>query len=162
MQLRLIATRRTVGLQGCRASQENLRMDSPSSDSLLYVGYVNVFTEHPGGCYTCRWFGERLVGTSVWCGYPSAGHVRSQAGHGCAFWQRELGSDDDLTRPGPIARRVRDPVGYFKDRLAVRSLAGDGGEVRLAALRRVPIHARLTLARRKPGLPLYSSICAQA
>jgi hypothetical protein len=54
---------------------------------------VNAFADHPGGGYTCRWFGERVSG-AVWCGYPRAGHVRSQAKLGCAFWQREPGSDD--------------------------------------------------------------------
>jgi hypothetical protein len=55
---------------------------------------VNVFVEHPGGCYTCRWFGER-VDVAVSCARPGGEHVRSQAPLGCAFWEREPGSDDD-------------------------------------------------------------------
>jgi hypothetical protein len=55
---------------------------------------VNVFAEHPGGCYTCRYFGER-VGVAVWCAQPGGEHHRSQAHLGCAFWQREPGSDDE-------------------------------------------------------------------
>ena len=50
--------------------------------------------ERPGGCFTCRWFGHR-VDVAVWCGKPGFGHVRSQAERGCAFWQREPGSDDE-------------------------------------------------------------------
>ena len=38
---------------------------------------VNVFVEHPGGCYTCRWFGHR-VADEVWCGYPG-GRTRTIA-----------------------------------------------------------------------------------
>jgi hypothetical protein len=55
--------------------------------------HVNAFVDHPGGCYTCRWFGDRRGG-AVWCGYPGGGHLRTQADRGCAFWQREPGSDD--------------------------------------------------------------------
>jgi len=49
--------------------------------------------DHPGGCYTCRYFGQRVVETSVWCINPSHEHVRSQAERGCAFWEREPGAD---------------------------------------------------------------------
>ena len=48
--------------------------------------------DHPGGCYACRYFGER-VDVAVWCGRPGHGHVRSQAENGCAFWEREPGSE---------------------------------------------------------------------
>jgi hypothetical protein len=51
--------------------------------------------EHPGGCFSCRYFGER-VDVAVWCGKPGHGHVRSQADRGCASWEREPGADDDL------------------------------------------------------------------
>ena len=62
---------------------------------------VNVFAEHPGGCYTCRYFGER-VGVAVWCAKPGGEHHRSQAHLGCAFWEREPGTDDDrpTAKPG--------------------------------------------------------------
>ena len=63
---------------------------------------VNVFAEHPGGCYTYAWFGHR-VDVAVWCGKPGQGHVRSQAERGCAFWKREPGADDDL----PVSWRPR-------------------------------------------------------
>src|SRR6516162_475410 len=35
-------------------------------------------TERPGGCYTCRYFGERRD-PAVWCAKPGGEHVRSQA-----------------------------------------------------------------------------------
>ena len=52
------------------------------------------FADHPGGCYTCRWFGER-VDVAVWCAHPGGQHLRSQGDRGCAFWQRQPGSDDE-------------------------------------------------------------------
>ena len=60
--------------------------------------HVNVFAEYPGGCYTCRWFGER-VDVTVACAHPRGEHVRSQAERGCAFWEREPGAGDDLLAP---------------------------------------------------------------
>jgi hypothetical protein len=44
--------------------------------------------EHPGGWYTCRYFGER-IDVAVGCLRPGREHVRSQAEQGCAFWERE-------------------------------------------------------------------------
>ena len=43
------------------------------------------------------WLGKRgeRRGGAVWCGYPGAGHLRSQAHLGCPFWQREPGADDE-------------------------------------------------------------------
>jgi len=70
---------------------------------------VNVFAEHPGGCYTCRWFGER-VDVAVWCARPSGEHVRSQAERGCVFWEREPGADDELPTPKPPARAIIAPM----------------------------------------------------
>jgi hypothetical protein len=70
---------------------------------------VNVFAEHPGGCYTCHYFGHR-VDVAVWCGKPGQGHVRSQAERGCAFWEREPGADDDLPMPKPPARAIIAPM----------------------------------------------------
>jgi hypothetical protein len=54
---------------------------------------VTVVAERFGGCYTCRYFGERRE-PAVWCAHPGGEHVRSQAERGCAFWEREPGSDD--------------------------------------------------------------------
>jgi hypothetical protein len=54
--------------------------------------------DKPGGCYTCRWFGER-VDVAVWCAKPGGAHHRSQTHLGCAFWEREPGADDDLPTP---------------------------------------------------------------
>jgi hypothetical protein len=59
----------------------------------------NPHTDHPGGCFSCRYFGHR-VDVAVWCGKPGRGHVRSQADRGCAFWMREPGADDELPNPG--------------------------------------------------------------
>ena len=64
-----------------------------ASQMPLLAGYVDVFVDHPGGCYTCRWFGER-VGFDVRRADPRAPHVRSLPEQGCAFWEREPGSDD--------------------------------------------------------------------
>jgi len=44
----------SVVLAGPLPSRQNRRMETPPD---FYR--VNVFAEHPGGCYTCRWFGER-------------------------------------------------------------------------------------------------------
>ena len=65
----------------------------------------NPAVEHPGGCFTCRYFGER-VDVAVWCGRPGHGHVRSQAERGCASWEREPGADDDLPASGPPSVRT--------------------------------------------------------
>ena len=56
--------------------------------------------DHPGGCYTCRFFGERRD-PAVWCAYPGGEHVRAQAELGCSFWQREAGADFE-----PLERAV--------------------------------------------------------
>jgi hypothetical protein len=57
--------------------------------------HVATFTPRPGECFTRRHFGER-VGVAVSCGKPGHGHVRSQAERGCAFWEPEPFTDDDL------------------------------------------------------------------
>jgi len=49
--------------------------------------------DHPGGCFTCRYFGHHIGGDTVQCAKPRHEHVRSQAHNGCAFWQREPGAD---------------------------------------------------------------------
>ncbi|HEY3255778.1 MAG TPA: hypothetical protein VGJ91_17590 [Polyangiaceae bacterium] len=69
--------------------RQNRRMETA-----LAFYRVNVFAKHPGGCYTCRYFGER-VDVAVWCAQPGGEHHRSQAHLGCAFWEREPGADDD-------------------------------------------------------------------
>jgi hypothetical protein len=71
-------------------SRQNYRMETAPA-----FCRVNVFAEHPGGCFTCRYFGER-VDVAVWCARPGSEHVRSQAERGCAFWEREPGADEDL------------------------------------------------------------------
>ncbi|HEV8552516.1 MAG TPA: hypothetical protein VGR65_03890 [Casimicrobiaceae bacterium] len=78
-------------------------------DTTAAFHHVNVFADHPGGCYTCRWFGER-IDVAVWCGKPGQSHVRSQADRGCAFWEREPGADDDLPTPQRQARAVIAPM----------------------------------------------------
>ncbi len=49
-------------------------------------------TDRPGGCYVCCFFGERRD-PAVWCAKPGGEHVRLQAERGCAFGEREPGSD---------------------------------------------------------------------
>ena len=65
-----------------------------TSTALGSIYRVVVVAEHLGGCYTCRYFGERRD-PAVWCGKPGGEHVRSQAERGCAFWEREPGADDE-------------------------------------------------------------------
>ena len=57
-------------------------------------------SEERGGCFTCRWFGKR-VGYEVWCNDPRGPMMRSVPIQGCAFWQREPGSDDEPAKTGP-------------------------------------------------------------
>jgi len=45
----------------------------------------NAFAEHPGGCYTCRYFGRETNPDEVRCAKLGDEHVRSQASRGCAF-----------------------------------------------------------------------------
>jgi len=54
--------------------------------------------EHPGGCYTCRYFGRENNVDEVQCAKPGDEHVRAQASNGCAFWQREPGADFDIDK----------------------------------------------------------------
>ena len=61
---------------------------------------LNPHRDNPGGCYTCRYFGERRD-PAVWCAYPGGEHVRSQAIIGCAFWEREPGAGDALSAEAP-------------------------------------------------------------
>jgi hypothetical protein len=50
---------------------------------------------HPGGCYTWRYFGERRDPSSVRCASPCGEHVLSRSNCACAFWQRgEPGAHD--------------------------------------------------------------------
>ena len=56
---------------------------------------IRTYVERLGGCYTCRFFGDRRH-PAVWCTKRGGEHVRSQADRGCAFWQREPGADDWL------------------------------------------------------------------
>jgi hypothetical protein len=62
-------------------------------DHVMRPTTFNPTIEHPGGCFTCAYFGHR-VDVAVWCARPGGEHVRSQAERGCAFWEREPGSDD--------------------------------------------------------------------
>jgi hypothetical protein len=76
--------------------------------SLCYVK-GRIVIEHPGGCYTSRYFGERRD-PAVWCAKPGGEHVRSQADRGCAFWQREPGADDALQTDLRIRPAPAEPV----------------------------------------------------
>jgi hypothetical protein len=86
--------------------------------------------DRPGGCYTCRHFGER-VDPAVRCARPGGEHVRSQAERGCAFWEREPGADGrnatiravieiSTLRPGDVVR-FRDQVGHEHIAAVVRT-----------------------------------------
>lgn len=84
-----------VVLLRLRRLRQNLRMraDQQSTNcGVLERATFNPMAEHPGGCYTCRYFGERRD-PAVWCAKPGGEHVRSQADRGCAFWEREPGAD---------------------------------------------------------------------
>jgi hypothetical protein len=72
-----------------------LALGAQAHDRAMHPVTFNPRAEHPGGCYTCRYFGER-IDVAVWCAMPGHGDVRSQAERGCAFWEHEPGADDDL------------------------------------------------------------------
>jgi hypothetical protein len=46
------------------------------------------------GCYACRHFQGRLMAQHVVCEQRAAILVIGAPRMGCAFWERELGSDD--------------------------------------------------------------------
>lgn len=65
------------------------------------IGYSDVGGAHPGGgCYACRYFGaESLENWYVVCIREAPKeHVTGQPHHGCSHWEREPGSDDELSR----------------------------------------------------------------
>ena len=70
------------------------RVQTRAATAVLRRRQLSPATVRDGGCYTCRYFGERLD-PAVWCAKPAGEHVRSQAERGCAFWEREPGADDD-------------------------------------------------------------------
>ncbi len=47
------------------------------------------------GCYSCRYFQERIVAGHVICEQGDGIQVIGAAEMGCAFWEREPGSDDE-------------------------------------------------------------------
>jgi hypothetical protein len=56
---------------------------------------IDVFADHPGQCFTCRYFLGRYNDEAVICDDSrSLEHCPSLPHLGCAFWEREAGSDD--------------------------------------------------------------------
>ncbi|HYS13438.1 MAG TPA: hypothetical protein VEN28_09020 [Burkholderiaceae bacterium] len=48
------------------------------------------------GCFTCRYFqGRYFCGYHVLCERPGGVPVVGTPQHGCAYWEREPGSDDE-------------------------------------------------------------------
>ena len=69
---------------------------SPSCPRLgRMTGFQPYGTPRP--CRYCHWFvrAEPHAGT-VFCGHDGTLHRHAAPATGCAFWQREPGSDDDL------------------------------------------------------------------
>ena len=54
-------------------------------------------------CWTCQYFGGPLPDNDVncFCRHPRLSPVVGQPEYGCAFWEREPGSDDEVVAPGP-------------------------------------------------------------
>ena len=88
-----MAGRRIVFVWRAPARESLLASAAQAHDGAMQHATFNPHADHPGGCFTCRYFGHR-VDVAVWCGKPGHGHVRSQADRGCAFWEREPGADD--------------------------------------------------------------------
>jgi hypothetical protein len=88
----------------------------PENHSMVDIAPFNPTAEHPGGCYSCRYFGERRD-PAVWCGKPGGEHLRSQADRGCAFWEREAGSDFDPEQEKPCVWSL---VGDQNDYVAIQ------------------------------------------
>ena len=72
------------------------------------MGTTSHFATPNPPCATCAHFGHWIyVPSTAWCEHPRAPHVRSQAEHGCVYWEREVGADDEsLTAyaPTPLPR----------------------------------------------------------
>jgi hypothetical protein len=62
-------------------------MEASAGTAAKSVYRVIVVAERFGGCYSCRYFGER-VDPAVWCAFPNGEHLRSQA-------ERGPGNDDE-------------------------------------------------------------------
>lgn len=57
----------------------------------------------PQHCWHCQHFGEMCVGgAAARCARRGAVHIQSAPAHGCVYWEREPGSDDE---PGPPETR---------------------------------------------------------
>lgn len=57
----------------------------------------------PQPCWHCLHFGEMLAGgAAARCDRRGAVHVQAAPAHGCVYWEREPGSDDE---PGPPETR---------------------------------------------------------
>ena len=56
------------------------------------------FRDHVGararGCYTCRYFLGRIAGEHLVCEQRGV-HIVARPRDGCAYWEREPGSDDE-------------------------------------------------------------------
>ena len=62
-------------------------------------GYFQPMPHYEGararGCFTCAHFHGRFLATHLVCEHRGATWVMGQPQNGCAFWQREPGSDDE-------------------------------------------------------------------
>ena len=53
-------------------------------------------------CWHCHHFEALVYGDSAaLCGLPGGPRVRASPASGCAFWEREVGADDDPDRVPP-------------------------------------------------------------
>ena len=66
----------------------------------------------PHSCFTCHWYGA-FQGSSgcVECARPEGSPIHAQPEHGCAFWLREPGADDEGDDPERWRRMIDEAMG---------------------------------------------------
>ena len=66
----------------------------------------------PRPCWFCAHFGRMLHdGTAALCARPDLSRVQASPTNGCAFWEREPGSDDEPDWvPAGVVAPIRPPV----------------------------------------------------
>lgn len=76
------------------------------------MGY-NPWLRTPTPCWTCHYYaGLTAFGTAAFCTLPNGSKVVALPEHGCAFWEREPGADDEVRRPdAPAPSDTSPPTG---------------------------------------------------
>lgn len=66
---------------------------------------MNPLAGEPRPCWHCRWWaGFAVGGVHGRCALPGGTPVQATPADGCAFWEREPGTDDEAGRPPPTIR----------------------------------------------------------